>query len=296
MACPVDLHLHSHFSDGTWSPEALVRHAVELGMEYIALSDHDTMDGIEEAKQALLALGDTSEAARQLVLLPAIEINCLWQYEGVYHDVHILGYLPDKSARALVEVMDLQRQARLEQLNLSLEKINDSLKGRRAVTFEDVQACAGKGNIGKAHLTEALVRVGAACDLMDAYERFTARTAPCYVQRQSVSPFQALTAIKAAGGFSSIAHPGSETHMPLLLAQLIDAGLEGIEAYHRIHSEAVRKHYVDLAQEKNLLVTGGSDCHGPYQSSADEEFFPSLMGTIELPDIHSRRFLERVLN
>lgn len=296
MACSVDLHLHSHFSDGTWSPEALVRHAVELGMEYIALTDHDTMDGIEEAQSALLNLGHTSERARQMVLLPAIEINCLWQYEGVYHDVHILGYLPDKDSRSLVEVMDFQRKARLEQLHLSLEKINDCRKGLRAVTFEDVQSCAGKGNIGKAHLTEALVRVGAASDLMDAYERFTAKTAPCYVQRKSVSPFQALSAIKAAGGLSSIAHPGSETHMPLLLAQLIDAGLEGIEAYHRIHSEAVQRHYVELAQEKQLFVTGGSDCHGPYQSSQDEEFFPSLMGTIDLPDIHSRRFLEQVLN
>ncbi|MBI5174312.1 MAG: hypothetical protein HY986_15620 [Candidatus Melainabacteria bacterium] len=116
------------------------------------------------------------------------------------------------------------------------------------------------------------------------------------MQRKSVSPFQALVAIKAAGGLSSIAHPGSEDHMPVLLDQLIDSGLEGIEAYHRIHSEAVQKYYVDLAQEKSLFVTGGSDCHGPYQSSADEEFFPSLMGTIQLPDIHSRRFLERVLN
>lgn len=261
----IDLHLHTHHSDGTWSPRDLVEYAVGIGMKHIAITDHDTVAGVQEAIDA---------ADKRLEIIPAVEINTVHCDEGQNHDVHILGYFIDVENAQLTAVLDKQKQARANHVLDCLEKVAASGVN---VTLADVQACAGKGAIGKAHLTEAIVRAGGAADLTEAYQKYMVRSSPFYAQRKSVAPAEAVRAIKAAGGIPSIAHPGKEAHVIPLIEALRDDGLMGIEAFHRVHTLSLLRKYLRYAARNKMLVTGGSDCHGPYQE------FQSMMGTISVP-------------
>ena len=261
----IDLHLHSHHSDGTWSPRDLVDHALKIGMKHIALTDHDTVAGVGEAIET---------AAGRLEIIPAVEINTIHHDEHGAYDVHILGYFIDIESPELISVLDRQKAARAAHVLDCIELVSAS---GVAITLEDVQACAGKGAIGKAHLTEAIVRAGGAADLTAAYHKYMVRGSKYYAPRKSVAPVDAVRAIRAAGGIASIAHPGKEAHVIPLIEALIEAGLEGVEAYHRVHGLALLRKYVRFAHKRNLLVTGGSDCHGPYEE------FASMMGQISLP-------------
>jgi len=262
----IDLHLHSHHSDGTWSPRDLVDHAVKIGMKHIALTDHDTVAGVEEA---------IAVAAGRLEVIPAVEINTVYfdQFEQS-HDVHILGYFIDTQNADLAAVLTRQKAARAKHV---LDCIDKVAAAGVNITLSDVQACAGKGAVGKAHITEAIVRAGGAEDLTEAYQKFMVRTSPFFAQRQSVAPIEAVRAINAAGGIASIAHPGKEAHVIPLIESLAEVGLRGIEAYHRVHTLSLLRKYLRYATRKKMLVTGGSDCHGPYKE------FQSMMGTISVP-------------
>jgi 3',5'-nucleoside bisphosphate phosphatase len=261
----IDLHLHSHHSDGTWSPRDLVEYAVKIGMKHIALTDHDTVAGVGEAQEV---------AAGRLEIIPAVEINTIHQDQHGAYDVHILGYFIDIENGELNAVLDRQKAARAAHV---LDCIELVIASGVAITLEDVQACAGKGAIGKAHLTEAIVRAGGAPDLTTAYHKYMVRGSQYYAARKSVAPLDAVRAIRAAGGIASIAHPGKEAHVMPLIESLIDEGLQGVEAYHRVHGLALLRKYVRFAHKRDLLVTGGSDCHGPYEE------FASMMGQISLP-------------
>jgi predicted metal-dependent phosphoesterase TrpH len=121
------------------------------------------------------------------------------------------------------------------------------------------------------------VRAGGAEDLTAAYQKYMVRTSPYFAQRKSVAPLEAVQAIKAAGGIPSIAHPGKEAHVIPLIESLAEQGLMGIEAFHRVHNLSLLRKYLRYAGRHKMLVTGGSDCHGPYQQ------FQSMMGTISVP-------------
>jgi 3',5'-nucleoside bisphosphate phosphatase len=262
----IDLHLHTHHSDGTWSPRELVEHAVKIGMKNIAITDHDTIEGVDEAIDA---------AAGRLEIIPAVEINTVFNdEEGAGHDVHILGYFIDTQNKDLGEVLARQKAARAKHVHDCIELVVAS-----GVKFSaaDVQACAGKGAIGKAHLAEAIVRAGGAQDVSEAYQKYMVRSSPFYAPRKSVAPLDAVRAIRAAGGIPSIAHPGKEQHVIPLIESLAEHGLMGIEAYHRVHTLSLLRKYLRYANRHAMLVTGGSDCHGPYQE------YQSMMGTISVP-------------
>ncbi len=262
-----DLHLHSHHSDGTWSPQELVEHAVKIGMKHIALTDHDTVSGIDEALAA---------ARGRVQIIPAIELNTVFcDGSGASHDVHILGYFIDRKNSDLLATIDLQKQARAAHV---LDCIKLVASAGVEITVESVQECAGQGAIGKAHLTEAIVRAGGAPDLTSAYEKFMVRGSAFYAPRHSISPYDAVEAIRKAGGLASIAHPGKEDHVVPLIESLHEAGLAGIEAYHRVHSPVLVDRYLQMAAHRNMIVTGGSDCHGPYEEYA------SMMGSIVMPE------------
>jgi hypothetical protein len=262
----LDLHLHTHHSDGTWSPEALVEHAVQIGMKHIAITDHDTVDGVAEA---------SAVAGARLEVIPAVEINTVHKDEsGNSHDIHILGYFIDTENKALESVLARQKAARAQHV---LDSIALLASSGMAITLADVQACAGKGAVGKAHLSEAIVRAGGAADVSEAYQKYMMRTSPFYAPRKSVAPLEAVKAIRAAGGIPSIAHPGKEAHVIPLIESLSQQGLMGIEAYHRVHTLPLLRQYLRYANRHNMLVTGGSDCHGPFEQ------YRSMMGTISVP-------------
>lgn len=238
-------------------------------MKHIALTDHDTTGGIDEALE---------RAGTKLEIIPAVEINTIYVERNIddkpAHDVHILGYFIDKENEALKKLLERQKLARQSQVERIIARVNEN---GYSLTLDGVAKCAGKGALGKAHISEAIVRCGASGDIMSAYENYLRRSGQYYIERESVSPFEAIEAIKLAGGLASIAHPGKGAHMKALLTELVESGLDGVEAYHRVHSLTLLKKYLRFAHDNNLVVTGGSDCHGPYREYA------SLMGCISIP-------------
>jgi hypothetical protein len=264
----VDLHLHTTHSDGNWTPAQLVAHALKLKMSVIAITDHDTVSGIDEG---VIAAGD------QLEIIPAVEINTIWSDAGgVSNDIHILGYFIDKSNSKLLELLERQRSARLQQVERLIAILSED---GIAITMDLVRGFARGGPIGKVHVTNAIVAAGGAPDVSSAYAKFYDRKSKYFVPRQSVSPFEAIDAIKASGGLSSIAHAGMSSSRDYggLIEELASCGLNGIEVYHSAHNEESVSKLRALADRLNLLVTGGSDCHGPFEEHE------SLMGTVGLP-------------
>lgn len=263
----VDLHLHTTHSDGNWSPSDLVAHAVKLNMSVIAITDHDTVSGIDEAVAA----------AENLEIIPAVEINTIWKDEhGEGHDVHILGYFIDKTNSQLLSLLERQRGARLRQVERLIQILSDD---GVPITMDLVRGFAKGGPIGKVHVTNAIVAAGGAPDVSTAYAKYYDRKSKYFVQRESVSPFDAIEAIKAAGGITSFAHPGMSLSNDYsgLIELLAQRGLDAIEAYHSAHTDESVSNQLALAEKLKLLVTGGSDCHGPFEE------YESIMGTVAVP-------------
>lgn len=262
----VDLHLHTHYSDGSWSPQDLIDRAVKLGFACIAVTDHDTTAGIAECIE---------HAGERIRVIPGIELNTVWKREdGSLKDVHILGYFIDVSSPAIEEVNIRQNQARQIQLEECLSRLN---RGGFNVDLNLVKSFAGKGTIGRPHLSMALLDTGAVDNIEKAYNMLTQRSSEFYVPRLSISPFEAIDAIHAAGGVASWAHPGKDKEVSTILPLLRAHELDAIEAYHRSYSHRLTRKYLKLARDTGLLVSGGSDCHGPYKQ------YSPVIGSVRVP-------------
>lgn len=267
-----DLHLHSSHSDGNWVPEELVEHAVKCEMKVIALTDHDTVSGVPFAQHAAK---EYSSNQNQLEIIPGVEINTLWHDDqGNAHDVHILGHFICVRNDELLDFLQRQRDARAAQAKEMVEKFAAS---GVPVTMKMVEELAGSSPIGKPHITKAIVSAGGVGDIFEAYNTIFKPSSPFYVKRKSASPLDAVKAIVTAGGVATIAHPGDGEHVGPMIRELQKAGLNGIEVYHRFHSDELVTKHLRLAEELGLIVTGGSDCHGPFEEH------PSLMGTMYVP-------------
>lgn len=270
-----DFHLHTHHSDGTWSPAALIEHAIKIKLTHIAITDHDTTDGISEGRAA---------AAGRLEIISGVEINTIQrQADGTHRDVHILGYFIDAADADLQKLLASQRQARLDHIEKMVALLNAD---GHPLSMEMIKACAGYGAIGKGHITQAMVDCGMAPSIMEAYEKFIAKESPYYVRRESVSPEQAIAAINNAGGFASIAHPGKSPQMMPYILSLKEQGLAGVEAFHRMHSGNLVRQYIRFANRNSMIITGGSDCHGPYKE------YKATVGSISMPKDIVKKFLD----
>lgn len=262
----VDLHLHTNHSDGTWSPQEMVRYAINIKMRCIAVTDHDTISGISEAEAA---------ANGRLEIIPGLEINTNAESgQKKKQDIHILGYFVDTTNKFLLDVLKRQRDARLEHVETVINRLN---KAGIPLSMEGIQEFTEGGPVGKAHITKAIVAAGGADNIKDAYDRFMSKSSEFYVPRQSATPQLAIEAIRKAGGIASLAHPGNGEQAIQTLTELMKHGLQAVEVYHRIHSVQTVQRLIRFANKYDLLVTGGSDCHGPY-----EECQPSL-GSIKVP-------------
>lgn len=249
-----DLHLHSTASDGTDAPGTLVSLAAEKGFDLIALTDHDTMNGVSEAREAGRRLG--------VRVVSGVEISA-----GGDTEVHVLGYAirePDKLVQVL-ERMRLQRSQRMRQMVMKLNDLGIP------VHLERVTGMA-RESVGRSHLARVLVEDGVVHDVREAFQRYLAPGKPAYVEREKLTVSQAVALIDSAGGIPVIAHPGQNHGDSFWLkerfAELKESGLRGIEAYHMAHSQQQAITFSRMAKDLGLLVTGGSDYHGTIKNVA----------------------------
>jgi predicted metal-dependent phosphoesterase TrpH len=244
-----DLHTHSTFSDGTKTPADLVASCPACGVEILSLTDHDTTGGIEEAVAAGRKNG--------VLVIPGIELSCETDRE-----IHILGYNFDYRDRFFSEEIEALREERKSRTVRMIAKLNELGAG---ITYEDVLAHARGDSIGRPHIGAALVQKGFAAGMQEAFEKYLQRGAPAYVPRVKMTPEKAVKLILNAGGVPVLAHPlltGFGDIRPLV-AELKSYGLMGIEAYYPAHTDGQCAEYESIAMQNGLLVTSGSDFHGP---------------------------------
>jgi len=261
-----DLHLHSHYSDGTFPPAEVVRRAAAAGLAAIALTDHDTVDGLPEFLTAAAAAG--------LHAIPGVELSV---DEGD-REIHLLGYLvrwEDAAFRAALARFAAERRTRAATMLSRLQAM-----GAR-VPMEAVERAAGRGTLGRPHVAAALVEAGVVGSVQEAFDRYLGRGRPAYVPRTGFTAAGAIALIRAAGGIPVLAHPvrsGMLGEVPRLVRQ----GLRGLEAYHPAQDAADTLAVCRSAEEHGLLLTGGSDWHGDAHGAASP-------GSIRLPWEHVQR-------
>lgn len=248
----VDLHTHSRVSDGTDSPAELVHAAKASGLDVVALTDHDTADGWTEATEAAEAAGIT--------LVRGMEISTRFSGGGV----HLLAYLPDPTYVPLQEELARILGGRDNRLPLMVDKLRSL---GIDITESDVHAESGDASAsGRPHVADALVRKGVVRDRKEAFDRYLASGAPGYVGRYAADLHDTIRLIDAAGGATVIAHPWGRSETARIaesdLADLIAAGLSGIEVDHQDHDAPTRERLRAMAVEHGLIVTGSSDYHG----------------------------------
>ncbi|WP_129126268.1 PHP domain-containing protein [Geomonas oryzae] len=249
----VDLHLHSTFSDGVRTPTELVAMAKGLGLKAIALADHDTVAGIDEA----LAAG----AAAGVEVLPAIEFSVAY---SSFKDVHLLGYLLDHRDRQLQEILKEFRDRREARGDAIVNRINEKLatEGREPISSAEAAALAG-GALGRPHIAQVLMHKGYVRDMQDAFVRYLL---PCDVPKRYFPMEEALATVQRLGGIAILAHPTTITNDRDTLSRIIDElsamGLSGVEAFNNVCSEQESAFLRSYAEKKGLIWTGGSDYHG----------------------------------
>ena len=266
-----DLHLHTHFSDGTFSPEELTGHARRLGFAALALTDHDSVEGCAPMAAACSAVG--------------IEVITGTELTAEHNDieVHLLGYFLDtQNQKLLAEIAKFQsvRQNRIREMVAKLNQLNVPLEA------ESVFALANCKSPGRPHVARALVKAGLCKSSDEAFERFLKKNRPAWVPKAKMSALEGVELIHQAGGLAVMAHPGLNRTDEIIPA-LVDAGLDGIECFHTKHSTNAAERYLEIADKFHLLVTGGSDCHGFSKGKP-------LIGTVRLPYEHVEKLKAKI--
>lgn len=242
----IDLHVHTTASDGRFTPLEVVKLASAKGIAYLAITDHDTIDGLDEASRAC--------EKYKVHFFPGLELST--RYEE--REIHILGYNIDwTSPSLLAKLKQLQesRKTRITQMVQNLAKIGIN------INIEDVKKKFTGKSIGRPHIALVLKEQGIVRSIDEGIKNYLSPGCPAYIPRYRISPFEAIELIKEAHGIPVLAHPGLECPTELIPA-LISLGLQGIEIFHPKHSSAQKKFYLDFAAAYRLLLTGGSDFHG----------------------------------
>ena len=272
----VDLHAHSNRSDGTFTPTELVRLAAERELDVVALTDHDTTDGLEEA---------FAEGGRRGVeVVPGVEFSAEFDHTSV----HVLCYWMDVEDEGMQAELGRLRDDRFRRGELMVERLRDL---GIDVDFGRVRQIAGEAPIVRPHIAQAMVEAGVVGTEKEAFERYIGDGKPGHVAKHALDPVDAVGLINAAGGVCVLAHPGmwgDQSSVPdALIERMASAGMRGLEVDHPDHTPEARDHYRRLAGELGLIATGGSDCHGvrydPVRlgsSLCDPEAFDALRAVV----------------
>ena len=243
-----DLHTHTSFSDGSFAPEELVAAAKKIGLSYLGITDHDTVDGIRH----LYENGHLSD--RNIHIIPGVELSA----NHLTRDVHIVGYNIDIYNAALIEMLEKIQEARWERFSRIVKVLQDKKFGIRE---GDILKIADTSrSIGRAHIARALVKIGAFKSVREAFDKMLGKGKPAYVERYLPEVDEIIDVIHQAGGKAILAHPklvGDDA-----LVEQLCTKIDGLEVYYPCHSPNDVQKYAGLAQKYNLLVTGGSDFHG----------------------------------
>lgn len=258
---PIDLHMHTTASDGEHAPEVLVSLARDAHLDVIAITDHDSTNGIAPARAA---------AAHGPRIIAGVELSAEEDVPGreTGDDVHMLGYFIDiESPRLQAELTQFRadRYTRGERIVEKLAALGMPLKWERVLAVamqHEKLGAGGRPSIGRPHIARALVEAGYVGSTREAFDRFIHNSGPAYVARQRLSPEAAIAMIHAAGGAAVIAHPGLLKNPRAMIERLVPAGLDGIEVYHPDNWADMRLDLLAWAKAFDLVVTGGSDFHG----------------------------------
>lgn len=271
MGSRADLHTHSAFSDGVLTPTELIDLAYSRGVRIMALTDHDTTEGLPAAFAAAGRHPD-------LTLIPGVEMST--DLPG--SEVHILGHFIDWRDEEFQRQLANLRQSRLRRARRMVEKLAELGK---PVPWERVQSFAGEGAVGRPHIARALMEAGHVATVNEAFNLYLSRNGPAYVVRERLAPSEVVEMLVAVGGLSTLAHPRDLDHLEDLLTQLKAAGLVGMEVYYQDYSPQEVKRLRAAADKFGLIPLGGSDFHGlggPQQRQP---------GDIPLPDEPVERLL-----
>lgn len=247
----VDLHLHSIFSDGTATPRELVELATRSGLSGIALTDHDTVDGVTE----LLEHGRKSS----LTIIPGLEVSTTYREWSL----HMLGYGIDHTSSDLHRWLAKLQEGRAERNLKIIERIQQLGIDISRQEVETISCC---GQTGRPHIARLLVEKGIVDSMGQAFNLYLRKGGPAWAERFSYTAAESINIIHRSGGLAVLAHPGQldpeMKFLPLLILQLVEQGLDGIEVYYPSHSLSVQKRLLQIAKKYKLVVTGGSDYHG----------------------------------
>ncbi len=276
-----DLHMHTHFSDGTETPTEMVTRAANLDFDVVAITDHDTVAGVPEALQTGHDIG--------IQVVPGVEITAQFHH----NELHMLAYFPSddeegegwRSPELLDHLRDYsdQREKRAQQIVRRLNTLGV------AVTMEDVhgQANANEaGSLGRPHIAAALVAKNYVSSMDQAFSEYLKKGRPAWVDKKRADARDVIAIVHRAGGIVSLAHPGllRDSGIP---SGLCSEGIDGVEVYHSRHTSEQSNRFRKWAEEHDLIVTGGSDCHGMLKGEP-------LLGRIELRDKDLDRFLAKL--
>lgn len=244
MSC--DLHVHTNASDGLLAPEKVIHLAKEIGLEAVAITDHDTTAAIGRAASTGKVAG--------VEVVPGIEISTEWQEE----EIHILGYYLDYGLAWLQERLAKRREGRMRRAQTIVGRLRDL---GLEIDWDRVLALAGGAAVGRPHIAMAMMEKDYVGSIEEAFRRYLDRGAPAYVPRTPLTPQQAVALIRAAGGVPVLAHPGL-IRKRALVQELLATGVIGLEVFYPEHDEATVAWLLGLVSERGLIATGGSDFHG----------------------------------
>ncbi|MBM4065496.1 MAG: transcription antitermination factor NusB [Planctomycetes bacterium] len=241
-----DLHVHTNYSDGTMSPEAVVDEAIRLGISTISITDHDTVEGVVAACQY--------GQGKNLNIIPGLELS---SYLSPL-EVHILGYFIDIHNVSLQKILKVAHEDRLKRIYAIAEK----LRGLHVdIDPQEIFTLAGKGSPGRMHVAEVIWKHGYCNTILESFSKYIGDHGPAYVPKKTLTPQQAIELIREAGGVAVLAHPGL-SQRDHVIEDLVKYGLQGIEVYYPSHTPQAVKKYQKIAKKYNLVETGGSDFHG----------------------------------